>query len=77
VSVEFATGFIRSSFCQHGNCVEVAASPEGEIAVRDAKNTQMGALHYTADEWLAFVRGVKAGEFDFDLIPVEESRRGS
>jgi len=66
--IEFDTGFQRSSFCHNGNCVEVAADRDGSIAVRDAKNVQQQALRYTTEEWVAFVRGVKAGEFDFGLL---------
>ena len=49
-----------------GNCVEVAiAMPDGRRAVRDSKDHGTGpVLHFTKDEWSAFVAGVKAGEFD-------------
>jgi hypothetical protein len=43
-----------------GNCVEVAALPEGGFGVRDSKDTNGPALSFTADEWHAFVRDVKA-----------------
>jgi Domain of unknown function (DUF397) len=36
-----------------------------EIAVRDSKKQAASpVLTYTVDEWLAFIQGVKAGEFD-------------
>ena len=47
-----------------GNCVEVAALPDGGIAVRHSKNPAGPAIAYTAAEWTAFLEGVKAGEFD-------------
>lgn len=55
----------RSSFCNPccGNCVEVRASGE-EFEVRDSKNPAAGTLMFTQEEWVAFVAGVKAGEFD-------------
>jgi Domain of unknown function (DUF397) len=43
-----------------GNCVEVAALPEGGLGVRDSKETNGPLLSFTADEWRAFVRHVKA-----------------
>jgi Domain of unknown function (DUF397) len=43
-----------------GNCVEVAALSEGGFAVRDSKDTDGPLLGFTADEWRAFVRTVKA-----------------
>lgn len=59
-------GFRRSSFCGGGNCVEVAPQPDGSVALRDSKERQKPVHTFTRDEWVAFVRGVKAGEFDFD-----------
>ena len=54
-----------SSFCSFGNCVEVGRSPEGTVVVRDTKDRGQEALTFTDEEWVAFVAGVKAGEFDF------------
>lgn len=58
--------FRRSTFCNGGACVEVAARSEGDILVRDAKNPDPSApvLHFTKIEWDAFLAGVHAGEFD-------------
>lgn len=55
----------RSSFCNGANstCVEVAGNGES-ILVRDSKNVTAPALIFTTEEWHAFVRGVRAGEFD-------------
>src|ERR1700678_3453935 len=47
-----------------GNCVEVAALPEGEIAVRNSRHPSGPALVYTRAEISAFMAGVKDGEFD-------------
>lgn len=57
--------FRRSSFCGGGSCVEVAPLENGDIAVRDSKDTRRPELVYTPEEWAAFVQGVRAGEFDF------------
>ncbi|MGQ0480017.1 MAG: DUF397 domain-containing protein [Pseudonocardia sp.] len=56
--------FRRSSFCSNGMCVEVAALPGGDIAIRDSKDgDDAPVLRFTADEWIAFLRGAAAGEF--------------
>lgn len=59
--IEFRT----SSFCNLGDCVEVGHAPDGSVVVRDTKDAERStALTFTNEEWTAFVRGVKAGEFD-------------
>jgi hypothetical protein len=45
-------------------CVEVAVASDGSRYVRDTKDRTKAAHHYTAGEWDAFIKGVKAGEFD-------------
>jgi hypothetical protein len=47
-----------------GNCVEVAALPDGEIALRNSRHPSGPALIYTRAEIAAFLAGVKTGEFD-------------
>lgn len=47
-----------------GNCVEVAALPDGEIAVRNSRYPSGPALVYTRAEIGAFLAGAKDGEFD-------------
>lgn len=47
----------------HHWCVQVADKPEG-VAVRDSKDPSKTTLFFTHDEWKAFVKGVKGGEFD-------------
>ena len=44
-------------------CVAVAVTPKG-VAVRDTKDRRKRTLFFTRDEWRAFVRGVKNGEFE-------------
>lgn len=48
----------------NGACVQVAALPDGGRAVRDSKNPQGPVHFYTRPEWVAFIAGVKDGEFD-------------
>jgi len=47
-----------------GDCVEVAVNLPGIVAVRDTKDPDGAALVFTHAEWLAFVGGVRDGEFD-------------
>ena len=50
-----------------GTCVELAALPGGDVALRNSRHPDGPALIYTPAEIDAFIRGVKDGEFD-DLI---------
>jgi hypothetical protein len=47
-----------------GNCVEVADNLPGVVAVRDSKDRTGPVLTFTPGEWMAFIGGVKDGEFD-------------
>jgi Domain of unknown function (DUF397) len=59
-----------SSFCggtgtsNGGGCVEVAALPDGRIAVRNSNHRDVGAVYFTGPEMAAWIKGVKSGEFD-------------
>jgi hypothetical protein len=46
-----------------GNCVEVATSLPGVVAIRHSKDQQGPVLILTTDLWDAFCNGVKRGEF--------------
>lgn len=46
-----------------GDCVEVADNLPEVVAVRDSKDRSGPVLTFSRSEWLAFVEGVKAGEF--------------
>jgi len=54
----------RSSYStgSGGNCVEVAASPAGPVAVRDSKDPAGPVLSFTSAGWSAFLGAVKDGE---------------
>jgi len=56
-------GWFKSSFSGDINCVEVALLTDG-VTVRDSKNPVGPALRFTPAEWLAFIAGARAGEFD-------------
>lgn len=53
--------FERSVFCGAGDCVEVARGGSA-VVVRDSKNPSV-TLEFSAQEWEAFVAGVKIGQF--------------
>ena len=45
---------------QDGNCVEVAAVPPGQIAVRDSRNRQGPGLVLARGQWQRFTDRLKA-----------------
>jgi hypothetical protein len=47
-----------------GACVEVAALPGGDVAVRNSRHPSGPALVYTRAEIAAFLAGARSGEFD-------------
>jgi Domain of unknown function (DUF397) len=62
---DFPTGrWRKSSHSAANGCVEVARLPEDRIAVRDSKDPGGPVLHFTVDEWEAFLAGVRDDEFD-------------
>jgi hypothetical protein len=46
------------------NCVEVAITST-MVGIRDSKRLDKGELSVSREEFAAFTRAVKAGEFDF------------
>lgn len=48
----------------NGSCVEVADLPDGRIAVRNSTDPDGPTVLFTRSEMLAWITGVKAGEFD-------------
>lgn len=57
--------FQKSSWSKNNpkTCVEVAIKKEG-VAVRDSKEPNGKILFFKNEEWEAFLKGAKAGEFD-------------
>ena len=54
----------KASGCgPNGPCVEVAEEGPA-VLVRDSKRASGPYLGFTHDEWVTFIEGVKAGEFD-------------
>ena len=55
--------FKKSSECGIGACVE-AKEENGYVFIRNSENPNGQALVFNIDEWNAFIKGVKASEFD-------------
>ena len=66
---DFSTAlWLKSGVSGDAGCVEVAAV-DGVIGVRDTKDRGTGpVLVFTPREWVAFLRGVRAGEFELDML---------
>lgn len=68
---------ITSSFSgQQGECVEVEQIGDA-FHVTDSKHPDRPAHVYTRAEWRAFLQGVHAGEFDFDVFTGEAAARSA
>ncbi len=73
--------WVKSSLSlANSNCVEVADLPGGEVGVRHSKDPHGPVLCFTADEWQAFLGGVRNGEFDsfgkVRRLPVQAAAAG-
>jgi hypothetical protein len=62
-----ALSWRKSSVSATGDCVEVAHRDQS-VFVRDSKQRLPHILEFTTSEWLAFISGVRAGEFDLDAL---------
>jgi hypothetical protein len=58
--------WVTSSYSQgNGNCVAAMGLEDGGVAVRDTKLGEASpVLRFNADEWAAFLAGVRNNEFD-------------
>lgn len=56
--------FVRSSFCDTATCVEVGQSPVTQYVYMRNSQDPGTVIFFTAEEWRAFIAGVKNGEFD-------------
>ncbi|MGH3777245.1 MAG: DUF397 domain-containing protein [Pseudonocardiaceae bacterium] len=55
----------KSSFTvDQGSCVEAAPLADGSIAIRNSNHPEAGVVFFTRTEVDAWIKGVKAGEFD-------------
>ena len=57
--------WVKSSYSgpTGGNCVEVAFLAGGDVAMRNSRDPDGGALIFTQAEWDAFLCGASDGEF--------------
>lgn len=53
----------KASFCQTGECVEIAAN-NGAVLMRNSAQPEMGFVSFTPEEFNTFLGAAKAGEFD-------------
>jgi hypothetical protein len=53
----------RSSFCQTGECVEIATCND-TVVIRSSAHPESGYIYLTPEELGHFLRAVKAGKFD-------------
>lgn len=60
----------KSSYSgSNGECVEVAASQDGEhVFVRNTRDRNGGLLDFTLAEWNAFLAGARDGQFNLDEL---------
>jgi hypothetical protein len=56
--------WFKSSASSVSGCVEVAHLPHGLVAVRDSKDISKAPHVFNRREWVAFLAGVRNGEFD-------------
>jgi hypothetical protein len=53
----------KSSLCESGACVGVARQGEF-VLIGNSSDPEVPVSRFTKQEWLAFVAGVKLGDFD-------------
>ncbi len=74
---DVTTPWRKSSYSNTGaNCVEVARTRSGKVAVRDSRNADGGALRFRPDEWQAFMAKVQTMASDSLGASAEAPRGG-
>ena len=57
---DVTTPWRKSTYSNTGaNCVEVAKTRSGKVAVRDSRNPYGGALSFSPDKWQTFIAKVQ------------------
>jgi Domain of unknown function (DUF397) len=59
--------FASSLSFSNGDCVEVASQSDVGAGIRHSKDSPGSVLSFTSDAWLAFLDGVREGEFDYRI----------
>jgi hypothetical protein len=72
-------GWRRSTFHvdgRYGDCVEVRQFGDGVVGVRGVRDERcdLTAKLFAPETWEAFVKGVKAGEFDLEADDEDEEQ---
>jgi hypothetical protein len=62
---DLAGTWLRSTFCSDTSCIELSTL-DGDVLLRDGKNTDGAVLRFSMAEWDDFRAGVMAGEFGFE-----------
>jgi hypothetical protein len=64
---DIAKDWYKSSFSiNEPSCVGARIHADGTVDLRNTNNPEGPMLTFTRPEWLAFVQGVEAGEFNLD-----------
>ena len=69
--MQASIAWIKSRRCEANACVEVAHAGD-EILVRNSAD-EASVLRFTPAEWIAFLGGVRDGDFDFGLVEHDKS----
>jgi hypothetical protein len=64
MSVNEGLDWRTSTRCDSGTCVEVAAASADHVVVRHSADPHGPWLAFTRASWMAFIEGVRAGQFD-------------
>lgn len=59
---EFA--YVRSRWSHPDNCVIVARRADGQVAIGNSRDVGTPPLIFANAEWVAFLNGVRTGDFD-------------
>ena len=66
--------WVKSTHSGSYGCVEVAFA-DGQVGVRDSKDRSGPMLVFTANEWEAFIAGVREGQFELPPLNAAGSPR--
>jgi hypothetical protein len=60
----------KASFCQNGECVEIAAH-NGVVIMRNSTRPESDHIYFTPKEFATFLREAKTGRFDASLATLQ------
>jgi hypothetical protein len=53
----------KASYCQSGECIEVARPGTGGVLVRDSKQPDGRPLSLTSAQWHSLLDGIRSGKY--------------